>query len=316
MSAPRLLWSGLPDTVRVAVEARLGRPVAAARSHEGGYTGGLASTLILTGGARVFLKAVPDTHGLADVYRHEAAASAALPPGTPAPRILWADEAHGWLLHAYTAVPGRHPDLSPGSPDVALVLALVADLTERLTPCPWPDAPDLADDFAAILTCWRHLADGLDPRYIPDPDPDRWYRPRLAEFVAAEERAAAAAAGDTLVHQDIRTDNIPIPDRPGKQGHAAVLVDFAWAMRGARHTDAALLVPQLIRAGHTPAAAEALLARLPAWRSAHVGAITDLAVAMTGFWTLQARAPVGEELRAYRRSAAAAGRAWIDHRTR
>lgn len=314
MNAPRLLWAELPVPVREAVEARCRLRVLAARSHEGGYTGGLASTLALADGSRLFLKAVPVTHGLADVYRHEAAANAALPPGTPAPHIQWAAEEHGWLLHAYTAIAGRHPDLAPGSPDIPLVLALVADITERLTPCPWPDAPDLAEDFAAILTGWRQLADGPGPRYTADPDPDPWYRRRLAEFAAAEKRAAAAAVGDTLVHQDIRTDNLLIT--PGHHGPAAVLVDFAWAMRGACYTDPVLLAPQLIRAGHTPARAEAVLARVPAWRAAPAGTVTDLAIAMTGFWTLQARAPVSAELQAYRRSAAAAGRAWIAHRTR
>ncbi|MFI6734751.1 phosphotransferase family protein [Nonomuraea sp. NPDC050451] len=42
----------------------------------------------LAGGKRVFVKAVPADGGDADAYREEAAVSAALPPGVPAPRPL------------------------------------------------------------------------------------------------------------------------------------------------------------------------------------------------------------------------------------
>ncbi|WP_132193428.1 hypothetical protein [Actinomadura darangshiensis] len=78
--------------------------------------------------------------------------------------------------------------------------------------------------------------------------------------------------------------------------------------------DAALLVPRLIEAGHSPAQAEALVAAHPGWRAAPPDAVTGLGALWTMFREHKAmRGP--EEARAFRAEAAQAGRAWVAYRT-
>ena len=86
----RLPWDRVPAPVRAAVERALGSAVVAARDCPGGFSPGSAARLRLADGRRVFAKAVgrepnPVTPQL---HRREAAATAALPPGAPAPRLL------------------------------------------------------------------------------------------------------------------------------------------------------------------------------------------------------------------------------------
>ncbi|MER5621985.1 hypothetical protein ABT061_13180 [Streptosporangium sp. NPDC002544] len=72
--------------------------------------------------------------------------------------------------------------------------------------------------------------------------------------------------------------------------------------------------PRLIEAGHTPEQSEALLARVPAWRSAPADAVTALAALWTLFRLYKARfGPV--EGRDFRARAAEAGRAWVLYRS-
>src|SRR5699024_12412795 len=53
----RLTWAELPDGVAHLVSGRLGDRVVGAVSHDGGYSPGLASTLVLASGERVFVGA-------------------------------------------------------------------------------------------------------------------------------------------------------------------------------------------------------------------------------------------------------------------
>ncbi|MER6172439.1 phosphotransferase [Streptosporangium sp. NPDC001681] len=71
-----------------------------------------------------------------------------------------------------------------------------------------------------------------------------------------------ALEGDTLLHYDLHSGNFRIDE-----GRTYV-VDWAFAVRGAAWVDAVMLAPRFIEAGHTSEQTEALLARVPAWRSA------------------------------------------------
>ncbi|QFZ23899.1 hypothetical protein [Saccharothrix syringae] len=72
---------------------------------------------------------------------------------------------------------------------------------------------DLADGrraFAkAVGTGWRRLAAG------PLPGIDPWAPARLDELAGLESRWAAAAAGTSLVHGDLRADNALLSPPPG-----------------------------------------------------------------------------------------------------
>ncbi|MEU3574187.1 aminoglycoside phosphotransferase [Kitasatospora sp. NPDC036755] len=89
----------------------------------------------------------------------------------------------------------------------------------------------------------------------------------------------ARFAGDALVHTDLNNENVLIPqDR-------AFLVDWAWATRGAPWIDPALWVIWLIAAGdHSPAAAEAWAAGVPAWETGDPRVMDVFAQAQARMW--------------------------------
>ncbi|MGW0590975.1 hypothetical protein [Streptosporangium sp. NPDC002607] len=92
------------------------------------------------------------------------------------------------------------------------------------------------------------------------------------------------------------------------------VIDWAFAVRGAGWVDAVMLAPRFIEAGHTSEQTEALLARVPAWRSAPADAVTGLAALWTLSRLYKARfGPV--EGRDFRTRAAEAGGAWVRHRS-
>jgi 5-methylthioribose kinase len=126
---------------------------------------------------------------------------------------------------------------------------------------------------------------------------------------ALDALTASFMEGTTLLHYDLHAGNLLVTDI------ATYAIDWSYACRGAAWIDVALLVPRLIEAGHTPAEAESLVARIPAWRTAPTEAVTGLA----GLWTVfrEYMALYGpEETRPFRAKAAQAGRSWVAHRTR
>ncbi|MGH3751693.1 MAG: phosphotransferase family protein [Pseudonocardiaceae bacterium] len=154
---------------------------------------------------------------------------------------------------------------------------------------------------------WELIAQ--DPPY----DLGAWERRQLAELAKAETVWRSHADGPTLVHGDIRPDNLLITPH----GKVAV-VDWAHASCGAAWQDVADLVPHLVMAGHTPASAETQLAGTGVWEAAGEEVLTSYAAACAGYWTRMSRepAPAGvPHLRAYQRRAAGAALAWVRHRS-
>ncbi len=127
----RTTWHELPPAARHAVERHTG-PVGWAESAEKGVMAHLACTL---GGAsgRTFIKGTRIGDASAWVYRTEAQVTRYAPL---APRLLWQVEAGGWLLAGYEFIEGRHPDLSPGSAD----LAPLVDALTAMSAASWPQA--------------------------------------------------------------------------------------------------------------------------------------------------------------------------------
>ncbi|MBO1413507.1 aminoglycoside phosphotransferase [Streptomyces sp. FH025] len=127
-------------------------------------------------------------------------------------------------------------------------LELMVDALSRLgrTPCPPIELRRAEQRWAA---------------YVDDPG-------MLARF-----------AGNSLLHTDLNNENVLI------QRGRALLVDWAWATRGAPWIDAALWVIWLIAAGdHSPAEAEAWAARLPAWRLGDPTVVDVFAQAQARMW--------------------------------
>jgi len=82
------------------------------------------------------------------------------------------------------------------------LLAVLDRLAEALTPAPI-SVPAFAGLFAEDFTGWRTLARSSGRERL-----DPWSRAHLGELAALESSWAEHAAGDTLLHTDIRADNL------------------------------------------------------------------------------------------------------------
>ncbi|GAA1939585.1 phosphotransferase [Nocardioides hwasunensis] len=232
-TARRLEWEFLPPNLRAWIERKCGSPVVRAISQTTGFTPGFASVLVCEDGSRHFAKAasVKAQRVFADSYREEARKLAALPASVPAPRLLWHLD-DDWVVLGTEYVDGRPPQRPWQADELDAVLDALEQAAEALTPPPAGLALDTAaDDFAPLLEHWAALRD-----HRTDLDPTH-----LAEAEALARRYAEVVGGDTLVHTDIRSDNVLI----GADGRA-VVCDWNWPVRGAAWFDsfAALIAPR------------------------------------------------------------------------
>ncbi|MFJ3494833.1 phosphotransferase [Streptomyces sp. NPDC086091] len=158
-----------------------------------------------------------------------------------------------------------------------------------------PASPDLALVVDAI---------GEIGRLSLPPIAQDWAETRWDRF-ASDSSEAALFRGDALLHTDINPSNFLVA-----KGRTWV-VDWAWPTKGAAFIDPALLVLQLIAAGHTPASAEEWAERLPAWRTAPSHAIDAFAAAnLRMYRAASTRKPDADWLTAM----VDACRRWAEHR--
>ncbi|GAA0614585.1 hypothetical protein GCM10010174_35340 [Kutzneria viridogrisea] len=294
--------------MREVVEHWIGAPVVRSLSQAGGFTSGLASRLILADGRRVFVKGLPSAHPLAGTYRAEAAVSSRLPEAAPSPRLLHLVEGQ-WVVLVFADVDGREPNLRPGSPDLAAVLTALGSASRTLTPCPLDDVPSVLDDLGPLLRGWTSL------HATATEDLQPWVLAHLDSLAAMETAWHPWAEGDTLLHNDLRVDNMIRRVDDGR----VLLVDWSYPSRGAAWLDTAVLVPQLLLAGHQPAEAERLVLTRPCFAGVPAWAVTGFAAALAGHWELSSRLPEPSGslgLRTYQARAAAAALAWVASRTR
>ena len=224
-TARRVEWAHLPPTVRRAVESHLGSTVEQAESQGGGFTPGFASVLTCADGSRHFMKAasVKAQRMFAESYREEARKLAALPPEAPAPPLLWTDEVDDWFLLGIEHVAGRAPHRPWTPEDLALASAMAVRMAAVLTPAPGAGLRTAAEEFADWPGLWQQID-----------------HPRAAEIGALAARYAEVVCGETLVHTDIRDDNILIREQGGVIG--AVLCDWNWPVVGAAWLDSLFLL--------------------------------------------------------------------------
>jgi aminoglycoside phosphotransferase (APT) family kinase protein len=306
----RLDWTDAPAWLREEVEARLGGRVAEAVTQPAGFSPGIAARLRLDDGRRAFVKAVgpepnPDSPG---IHRAEARTMAALPRSAPAPAFLWSLDRRGWVALGFEDVDGAHPALPWRPEELGRVLDMVAGMAAALTPAPagFPAVGDrLADSFAG----WRRLAAaratgddlaGLDP----------WAARHLDRLAGLEAGWAAAADGPTLLHSDLRADNLLLtPTR-------VVAVDWPWACVGAAWVDLLLLLPSVtMQGGPDP---EPAFAAHPVAAGADPAAVTTTLAAWAGFLVAGARQPPPPglpTLRAFQRGQALVALDWLRRRT-
>ena len=227
-TARRLEWVHLPPHVRRLVEGHCGSPVASAASQGGGFTPGFASVLTCEDGSRHFVKAASTKaqRPFAESYREEARKLAALPEAVPAPRLLWLHDADDWVVLGLEHVEARAPRRPWRPADLDRTLTMLESAAQVLTPVPGDLTLDaFEDEFADWPGFWDHLST------------TRGDLPHLAEAAALASRFAEVCAGDTVVHTDVRDDNVLLCS-DGR----TLLCDWNWPVRGAAWLDAFFLL--------------------------------------------------------------------------
>lgn len=279
-SGVRISWTDIPSRVHKGVEEILGGHVVEAVSQRGGFTPGSADRVRLHDGRRAFVKAVsldlnPDSLGM---HRREARITARLPTDVPASQLLGTYDDGHWVALVFTDVDGRHPHTPWHHAEIVAVLAALQELSDRLTPSPVDDVPRLADDLHANFAGWQGLRDepwdGLPELAVA----------HLDELIELSAHGLAALEGETLVHADVRADNLLI--RPDG---SVVLVDWPWASRGCGWFDAlSLLLNVALYGGHD---VEELLASTPFLARVPADAISGVLAGLGGYFYNQGRKP-------------------------
>lgn len=277
-TACRPTWDELPEEVRRLVGQRCGAEVVDATSIGSGFTPGFASRLLLADGQRVFVKAADEQTRaqFAASYRAEAAKLAVLPPGVPAPRLLWSHDAAGWVVLAIEDVTGTQPSRPWTEAHLDAVLDALEASAHRLTPPPAGVAwPSFADDFGDLAGYWPVCVDkGRVPAWLLP------YAHRCSELAAA---SVALLAGDTACHTDVREDNILI----GADGRVW-LCDWNWMVRAHPALDSLAVLLCAHGDGHD---SDALLDRRAVTRGLPDGLVDGFLALLLGYFLHQAGEP-------------------------
>ncbi|MFF4104276.1 aminoglycoside phosphotransferase [Streptomyces sp. NPDC001903] len=198
MRVDRLPFEELPDETRQAIAARVGEDCPRAEV-ESGTSSALASLFWPSSGPEmVFVKGLPLDHPRIG----ELQAEAAVAPFTPAvaPRLLWQEEAGGWLLLCFE---GAHASA-------------------------WAYFGDDGDHLEPVAAALRELSLLPAPAEVQLTPWDRW-----GEYCNPVHEQLLT--GDRLVHSDPAATNFMV-ERTGR----VWMIDWAWAMRGPAWIDAAL----------------------------------------------------------------------------
>ena len=298
----RIPWEELPEPLRAAVGDLCGSPVVSAVTQPGGFSPGAAVRVVCADAARWFVKAISadlNAHAY-DAHLREAEVLAGLAPlvrtgRLPAPLLYGTVRTTGWASMVIADIDGRQPALPWRRSELSDAVAAIDLLAEVLTPSPI-QAPAVADDLAGSFHGWRTLAgepgrtDGLDG----------WSLAHLDELAAIEAGWPEHAAGTSLLHVDLRADNLLLTTA------GAVVVDWAWACVGSPLLDAVGFAPSVaMQGGPSP---QELLAMTAAGRDAAPESVLALACAVAGYFTEVALTPPDAGLPTVRAFQAAQGR--------
>ncbi|MEV4348895.1 phosphotransferase [Actinoplanes sp. NPDC049596] len=197
-------------------------------------------------------------------------------------------------------VAGRNPHVPWQPEDLAAVLDALDGLAIRLPPSPIADMPSAEEALADPFSGWHRIAKS------PPSDLDDWTVQHLPMLRRLADDALLAVNGDTLVHYDIRADNILL--RPDGR---VVIIDWPWACRGAAWIDTLMLLTSVAAdSGHD---LDALLGR-GATAQADPAALTAVVAAQAGFTLDASRQPPPPgmgQLRPHQRAKAEALLRWL-----
>ncbi len=282
-----------------------------ATTQPGGFSPGVAARLVLADGRRVFVKACSgsinrDSPGM---HRREARIASALPASVPTPRFLDVYDEGDWIALMFEDIDGTTPRTPWQPPELDRVLQAIEELSAGLTPAPIGVEP-VGELMPNVFAGWQRLAAGVESGQDDLRGVNPWAQQHLGALAALEGASADAASGTTLLHADLRADNILLtPSR-------VFFIDWPWASLGAPWVDLLFMLPSVAMQGG-PRPWEIFDAH-PLGRLAPAAAVTAVVAAVAGFMIRGSRLPPPPGLptvRAFQRDQGLPALEWLKRRT-
>lgn len=298
---PKLGWFDLPAWLRDEIETLLGLRVELAEIRRGGFSPSASLLVHLDGGRRAFVKAAAEGANVDTVmmHREEARILPGLAGRPEVPEVVgWIDR-DGWVALVLEAIDGRHPAIPWRDDELALVLTGLDGMLAGLAPPP-VEAPTVEERLVGSFGGWqRFLESGTDPGHA-------WAAEHIDGLAALESRWVEASRGGTLLHADLRADQILLV------GDRIAVVDWAHACVGAPWVDVAFMAPSVAMQGGPPAGE--VLARSGLADDVPDEDVAAVVAAVSGYFAWYAQQPPVPglpTLRAFQRSQSDHAMAWL-----
>jgi hypothetical protein len=307
-TARRPRWADLPIAVRAEIETAAGSAVEDTWSAGTGFTPGFASRLDLADGRRLFVKAASSAddrrHGwqISEAYREEIRKLAVLPPGIPAPPLLWSIQTdlagEDWVKLGLAYIDGRPPRRPWSMTELDLVTEALTSMAPLMAEPPAGlRLGSFSDDFGGWAR-WLELVVRRD-------GPSSW----LDRVTALANDSVELCSGIGMAHLDLRDDNILI-DRQQR----VWICDWNFPMRAAPWVD---LVCVLLAARGDGLDVDSVLATHPLSRDVDARSIDALLANLWLYFTTRMEDPVPEfspHLRDHQRWYAEVTEDWLRQR--
>jgi hypothetical protein len=229
----------------------------------------------------LFAKAMSDalTPGGADLYRRERDILGQLPRTVPTAALLAAHDDGEWIVLVYEHVEGRNP--VPSRPDdLAAMLQTYSELAATLTPAPIA-LGHVRDDFGRWFDNWTRLRAAGREHTIAEYG---WAAENLDLLTDTARNWRDAVEGDTLLHGDLRADNMVLTTS------GIIVVDWPEAVIGPAWLDLLLALPSMgmFAGGPDP---ERVVLEHPLTRAVDPEMIDSVVAAIAGFFTCESVLP-------------------------
>jgi aminoglycoside phosphotransferase (APT) family kinase protein len=209
------------------------------------------------------------------------------------------------VVLVFEEIHGDHPATPWTFESLRAVFAALDDVAAATTPCPITGLASFVEQHGSFEG-FRRMAGG-DPA-VERLDP--WSRRHLERLAQLEGQWEPHAAGDTLVHADVRADNLLV-----RGDGSVMIVDWPHACRGAAWLDKALMLPSVaLDGGPTPLEVEETLKPFAAVEPDAVDAVL---VGLCGYFLFSAAqpSPLGlPTVRAFQKAQGDVTAAWLAHR--
>ncbi len=276
------------------VEEWLAGPVESVTPVRGGFTPTVAAR-VRCGDRSLFVKVceAAAVDRAAGFFRNEIRIAGALPDIPQLAPLRRSFDDGDWIALGFDDLGGAPPALPWSDPDLEAVLGVLAAAHRALTPSPLPEPP-AEQGFAQTFTGWRSLTGdepGLDP----------CSRRHLPALQAVEAVWPRDVSGTTLIHGDLRADNVVF-----SPGRGAVIVDWPAACVGPAWLDLVCFAPS-VEAEGGPRCAELLERWCAVSPTPPSGALAFTVVGVAGYFTANALLPAPPGLPTVRRFQARQG---------